>query len=64
MKYTASESESYFVRAPVYVINTNDLQAQIQATDELMVEQRHVLGPVSSWLSSFVEWAADSTAYR
>lgn len=39
-------------------------QAGIQATDALMVEQKHVVGPVTSWLSSFVAWAANSTDLR
>ena len=43
---------------------TSRQQAQIQATDALMVEQRHVVGPVSSWLSSFVEWATNRTDLR
>lgn len=29
-----------------------------------MVGQRHVVGPVTSWLASFVEWAANRTDLR
>lgn len=39
-------------------------QAQIQATDALMVEQEFVDGPVESWLASFVAWAANNTEFR
>ena len=39
-------------------------QAEIQATDERMLEEEYVVGPVDSWLNSFVEWAGASTEYR
>lgn len=39
-------------------------QAQIQATDALMVEQEFMSGPVESWLTSFVTWAENSADYR
>ena len=39
-------------------------QAQIQATDELMLEQEYTTGPIESWLISFVQWAENSTDYR
>lgn len=39
------------------------LQAQIQATDELMVDQEFVVGPVTAWLPNFIYWA-NSTGYR
>lgn len=40
------------------------MQAQVQATDALMVEQKFSEGPIESWLTSFVAWAADTSAYR
>lgn len=39
-------------------------QAQIQATDAMMVEQKFVVGPVTSWLSFFLEWSSNNTEYR
>lgn len=39
-------------------------QVQIQETDALMKEQEFISGPLESWLSSFVEWAANNTEYR
>ena len=39
-------------------------QAQMQATDALMEEQRFVVGPIDSWMTSFAEWAANTTEYR
>ncbi|CAM9214551.1 unnamed protein product [Choristocarpus tenellus] len=39
------------------------VQAEIQATDSTMVEQTHVDGPDSSWLTSFIAWAANTTDY-
>lgn len=39
-------------------------QAQIQATDDLMVEQTFVVGPVTSWLSHFLVWSTDNPEYR
>lgn len=55
-------AESILVTMPT--MRPISTQAQIQATDALMVEQRHVVGPVTSWLSSFVQWAANSTDLR
>lgn len=40
------------------------MQAQVQATDALMVEQKFIEGPIESWLTSFVAWAAGTSAYR
>ena len=40
------------------------VQAEILATDERMLAEEYVVGPVDSWLSSFVEWAGASTEYR
>lgn len=39
-------------------------QAGIQAIDQLMMEQQFVVGPLGSWLSSFIAWAETSTEYR
>lgn len=39
-------------------------QAQIQTTDTLMLKQVFVDGPVDSWLTAFVAWAASNTNYR
>ncbi|CAM9459401.1 unnamed protein product [Scytosiphon promiscuus] len=40
------------------------VQAEIQATDERMLEQTaYISGPLGSWLVSFVEWADNSTEY-
>ena len=39
-------------------------QAQLQATNELMIDGQYVVGPVTSWLTSFVEWADNTTEYR
>lgn len=38
-------------------------QVQIQATDAMMEEQNLVVGPIDSWLTSFVAWA-NATEYR
>jgi len=39
-------------------------QVQMQETDALMEEQEFISGPLDSWLSSFLVWAANSTEYR
>lgn len=39
-------------------------QVQMQETDALMQEQEYISGPLDSWLSSFLVWAANSTEYR
>lgn len=36
----------------------------MHATDALMVQQEFVVGPIESWLSSFVAWTANGTEYR
>ena len=36
----------------------------MQATDALMEDQQFAVGPVDSWMTSFVEWAANTTEYR
>lgn len=36
----------------------------MQSTDELMLENEFVEGPVDSWLTSFIEWAEASDTYR
>eukprot|EP00752_Nemacystus_decipiens_P003669 g3381.t1 len=59
------EIDTQYLPLSIYTLGVDytdvSVQAQMQATDALMVEQRHVVGPVTSWLSSFVEWAANST---
>ncbi|CAM9472608.1 unnamed protein product [Ascophyllum nodosum] len=61
------EISSQFVPLGVYTLEVDytniDVQAQMQETDELMEEQQHVSGPLDSWLSSFVAWAANDTKY-
>lgn len=47
----------------LYSSASPSLQALIQATDELMLEQTYVEGPLQSWLASFVTWA-NNTEYR
>eukprot|EP00904_Undaria_pinnatifida_P008203 jgi/Undpi1/4512/HiC_scaffold_18.g07866.m1 len=39
------------------------VQAQVQETDQTLTEGEFVVGPITSWLTSFVEWAANSTEY-
>lgn len=39
-------------------------QVEIQVTDERMLQEEYVVGPVDSWLNSFIEWAGTSTEYR
>lgn len=56
----ADDIKKHFYRDMMHLTRR---QAQIHATDALMVEQKHVVGPVSSWLASFVEWA-NSTDLR
>lgn len=36
----------------------------MQETDALMEEQEFISGPLDSWLSSFLVWAANNTEYR
>lgn len=36
----------------------------MQATDALMEQQVHSTGPITSWMTSFAEWAENSTDYR
>lgn len=48
------------LRYPIFVF----VQAEIQATDERMLAESYAVGPVDSWLDSFVEWAGTSTEYR
>lgn len=40
------------------------LQAEILDTDERMLAEEYVVGPVRSWLTSLIEWAGASTEYR
>eukprot|EP00752_Nemacystus_decipiens_P008590 g7670.t1 len=39
------------------------VQAEILDTDQRMLEEEYVVGPLDSWLSSFIEWAGASTEY-
>ncbi|CAM9472819.1 unnamed protein product [Ascophyllum nodosum] len=61
------EITSQFVPLGVYTLEVDytniAVQAQMQETDELMEEQQHVSGPLDSWLSSFIAWAANDTKY-
>lgn len=36
----------------------------MQSTDELLLENEFVEGPVDSWLTSFIGWAESSDTYR
>ncbi|CAM9414497.1 unnamed protein product, partial [Hapterophycus canaliculatus] len=57
----------WFVPLKVYTreVEYTDVavQAEIQATDERMLELDLTSGPLGSWLVSFVEWAENSTGY-
>eukprot|EP00903_Cladosiphon_okamuranus_P010290 g9741.t1 len=59
------EIDTQYLPLSMYTLGVDytdiSVQAQIQATEALMVEQRHVVGPVASWLVSFVDWAANGT---
>eukprot|EP00903_Cladosiphon_okamuranus_P022061 g20288.t1 len=39
------------------------VQADIQATEERMLEEEYAVGPAESWLTSFIDWAETSTEY-
>ncbi|CBN79517.1 conserved unknown protein [Ectocarpus siliculosus] len=39
------------------------VQAEMQSTDDLLLENEFVEGPVDSWLTSFIEWAESSDTY-
>ncbi|CAN0119730.1 unnamed protein product, partial [Pylaiella littoralis] len=61
------EIDTQYVPLSIYSLAVDypdvGVQAQIQATDELMADQRFVIGPVRSWLSDFIDWTANSTVY-
>eukprot|EP00904_Undaria_pinnatifida_P008204 jgi/Undpi1/4513/HiC_scaffold_18.g07867.m1 len=62
------EVDSQYVQLRIYTqeVDYQDItvQAQLQATNELMTDGQYVVGPVTSWLTSFVEWADNTTEYR
>lgn len=39
-------------------------QAQVMETNALMLDLEFMTGPIDSWLSSFVAWAASDNDYR
>ncbi|CAM9128130.1 unnamed protein product [Ectocarpus sp. 8 AP-2014] len=39
------------------------VQAEMQSTDDLLLENEFVEGPVDSWLTSFIGWAESSDTY-
>ncbi|CAN0269125.1 unnamed protein product, partial [Ascophyllum nodosum] len=59
--------DSQFIPVGVYSLEVDypdvGVQAQMQQTDDLMEEQRYISGPIDSWLSSFLDWAANETDY-
>eukprot|EP00752_Nemacystus_decipiens_P004731 g4312.t1 len=59
--------DEWFLPLKVYTMEVDyadvAVQAQILATDELMLEQEFAAGPIESWLISFVQWAENSTDY-
>lgn len=61
------ELDTQFIPMGVYTQDvdypSDAVQAQIQATDDLMLDQRFLSGPLDSWLSSFIAWAANGTEY-
>ncbi|CAM9765761.1 unnamed protein product, partial [Scytosiphon promiscuus] len=61
------EIDTQYLPLAIYTLDVDypdaGVQAQIQVTDALMVEQQLVVGPVTSWLSSFVEWSANNSEY-
>ncbi|CAM9372874.1 unnamed protein product, partial [Hapterophycus canaliculatus] len=61
------EIDTQYLPLGVYTLDVDypriGVQAQIQATDALMVEQMFVVGPVTSWLSYFLAWSSNNTEY-
>ncbi|CBN79522.1 similar to Patched domain-containing protein 3 [Ectocarpus siliculosus] len=61
------EIDTQFIPLSVYTLEVDypdvAVQAQIQGTDSLMVDQRFVVGPITSWLSGLLSWTANHTEY-
>lgn len=61
------EVDTQFVPLNIYTraVDYPDIavQAQLQETDQLMIEGEFVAGPVTSWLTSFVAWTSNHTEY-
>eukprot|EP00904_Undaria_pinnatifida_P008206 jgi/Undpi1/4515/HiC_scaffold_18.g07869.m1 len=61
------EIDTHYVQLNIHTEDIDyrniSVQAQIQATDAMMIGGQYVVGPVTSWLTSFVEWANNNTEY-
>ncbi|CAM9459613.1 unnamed protein product, partial [Scytosiphon promiscuus] len=62
------DTSEWYVPLSVYTREVDytdvSVQAQIQTTDQKMLEQdAYISGPLGSWIVSFVEWAENSTDY-
>ncbi|CAN0336892.1 unnamed protein product [Ascophyllum nodosum] len=66
-KKYALEYDTQYIPLDIYTLDVDytdvDVQASIMATDELLLEQTYVQGPLQSWLVSFTAWANSSSEY-